>query len=164
MPSNAVRTRIMQRVGSAMPAVVKFPVAAQPGRAFARWLSPIAAAALAVAPVYGVVTTPLPGERVSLRADLATQSERSRSLESAVEQQAETARLLRSREAVVATLAGSHPQPEARSRPEACLSLRARSSWWESCCPRSDRPDHRARRLQPRCEPAPREAPLAIDR
>jgi anti-sigma-K factor RskA len=122
-PSDEVRRRLMRRVESDARSVVRFPVpvspappAGRPERRGNRWLGPLVAAAVAASLVYALMVVPFSRESVALRADLASQSERIRSLESQVEQQAETARLLQSREAIVATLAGSEPQPEAWGR------------------------------------------------
>ena len=125
MPSDQVRQRLMRRVESSASShaperrarsVVARPRVVRHERRIERWLSPILAAGLAAAVIYGLVIAPLSREREFLRADLAAQSERIQSLESAVEQQTEIARLLQSRESVVAMLAGSAPQPEAWGR------------------------------------------------
>ena len=122
-PSPQVRQRLLARVESEEATVPRgilpaaaFPRVKAPARSFEKWIAPFLAAGLAAAAVYGLVVAPLSEERASLRAELATQSDRLRSLETIVEEQTETARLLQSRESVVAMLAGAEPQPEAWGR------------------------------------------------
>lgn len=105
-PSETVKRRLMKRIEGG----------ARPAPKLERWLSPLVAAGLAASLVYGLIAAPASRKRSALRTELTRQEERLRSLETAVEQQAETARLLRSRESVVAMLAGSEPQPEAWGR------------------------------------------------
>ncbi len=125
-PSRELRARLLERIrpeGSVAPLekseplhVVPFPEARSADRWLDAWLKPAIAAGLAAAAVYGLTALPLRRERASLETEIAHQAERIRALESSAEQEAETARLLRSREAVVAMLAGSEPQPEAWGR------------------------------------------------
>lgn len=125
-PSPGLRERLMERIRSEdsaeaaarekSPRVVPFPGAARADRWLDAWLKPAIAAGLATAIVYGLTALPLRRERQSLREELRAQADQIHRLESTVEQAAETARLLESREAVVAMLAGSKPQPEAWGR------------------------------------------------
>ncbi len=125
-PSPGVRERLMERIRSHPSAeiaaeksplhVMPFPGARPADRWLDTWLRPAIAAGLAGATVYGLTALPLRRERESLHRELARQAEQIRTLESSVERATETARLLQSREAVVAMLAGSTPQPEAWGR------------------------------------------------
>ena len=71
---------------------------------------------MAAAIVYGVAALPVRRQREALQGELVRQAEEIRRIQSDVELAAQTARLLQAREAVVALLQGSEPQPQAWGR------------------------------------------------
>jgi len=118
-PSPLVKRRLMARIEThaAAPLPEARPAGSLAGgRALERWLSPLLAAGIAAFAVYAWIGRPLQQERELLLARLADQSQRIEALETAAAEQVETARLLGSRDAVVAMLAGSEPQPQAWGR------------------------------------------------